>query len=235
MDTMKFHSKHNQGFTLIELLISISLLSMIMLLASWSFSMFIDRWEGRLGNFSQSVSESKDFILLNNIISTTMPYLIEKENSLGYYFLLTERTVKAVSQNGIFHTTGPVYFKLSVEKNSNGEQYLLYQEGAVSEQLAFTQEVSYSHEKVLIDQSQSIVLQMLSWPSIIEKIQSEDPLINNNMTPQWVTEYDAWDSKLMPLVLRVIWDDSVLDITLTNDQGRWYNMVSTLKGITSDD
>lgn len=227
--------KQVSGFTLIELLISISLLSMIMLLASWSFSMFIDRWEGRLGNFSQSVSESKDFILLNNIISTTMPYLIEKENSLGYYFLLTERTVKAVSQNGIFHTTGPVYFKLSIEKNTNGEQYLLYQEGAVSEQLALAQEVSYSHEKVLIDQSQSIVLQVLSWSSIMEKIQSEDPLINNNTTPQWVTDYDAWDSKLMPLVLRVIWDDSVLDITLTNDQGRWYNMVSTLKDITSDD
>lgn len=227
--------KQVSGFTLIELLISISLLSMIMLLASWSFSMFIDRWEGRLGNFSQSVSESKDFILLNNIISTTMPYLIEKENSLGYYFLLTERTVKAVSQNGIFHTIGPVYFKLSVEKNTDGEQYLLYQEGAVSEQLAFGQELSYSHEKVLIDQSQSIALQVLSWSSIMEKIQSEDPLINNNITSQWVTEYDAWDSKLMPLVLRVIWDDSVLDITLTNDQGRWYNMVSTLKGITSDD
>ena len=226
--------RQHSGFTLIELLISISLLSMIMLLASWSFSMFIDRWEGRLGNFSRAVSESKDFILLNNVISTVTPYVVEKENSLGYYFVLKQNTLKAVSQNGIFHTSGPVFFKLSVEKNLTGEQYLLYQEGALSGTIALDSVLPYSHEKVLIDNSSAINFQVYSWQSFTEKVASENPLANSNKTPQWLSEYNAWQSRIMPLTLRVFWDDSSLDISFINDQGRWLTLISQLKSSTTN-
>lgn len=221
--------RQQSGFTLIELLISISLLSMIMLLASWSFSMFIDRWEGRLGNFSRAVSESKDFILLNNVISTVVPYLVEQENSLGYYFILKQNTLKAVSQNGIFHTTGPVFFKLSVEKKLTGEQYLLYQEGALSGKISLDSELPYSHEKVLIDNSSAINFQVYSWQSYIEKINSDNPLNNINTVPQWRAHYNAWQSKIMPLTLRVFWSDSSLDISFINDHGRWFSIIEELK------
>ena len=227
--------RRNAGFTLIELLISISLLSMIMLLASWSFSIFIERWEGRLGNFSRAVSESKDFILLNNVISTVLPHVVEKENNLGYYFISNEKSLKAVSQNGIFYTSSPVFFKLSVEKQPSGEQYLLYQEGPLLGQVSLDRQLAYSHEKVLIDNAKNIHFQVYSWQSFDEKIDSENPVVNSNKKPQWLTQYNAWQSRIMPLTLRVFWDNSSLDIALMNDQGRWLTLISQAKSHATND
>ena len=58
--------KYDKGFTLVEMLVSMVLLSMVLLIASSAYSMFSERWNGRLGHFNQSVAQAKNLILVQD-------------------------------------------------------------------------------------------------------------------------------------------------------------------------
>jgi prepilin-type N-terminal cleavage/methylation domain-containing protein len=215
-----------KGFTLIELLVSMSILTMIMLLGSWSFSLFSSRWEGRLGHFDQSVSETKDYVLLNDVVSTIMPFVYKSGGKRHYYFSSTKESLVAVTQSAIFHPNQAVLFKLSVESLADGTVYLLYQESPLTV-LNEPQDITYTHEKILIQGASNISLNVYAWPSAIEKIKSEDPLSSGSeaSAPAWHTDYDSSESHLMPISVAVSWDDTRFLIPLINDQGSWLNLL----------
>jgi len=219
-------SKTESGFTLVELLIAMTLLSMIMLLGTWSFSTFTSRWEGRLGYFAKHVSQSKDYILLSDVISSISPYLYNSNKRAKYYFEANNSQINAVSQSAIFNTNTPVVFKLSVETFSNGTKYLLYQEGILT---PFNQDKKniLTHEKILIKEAHHISFEFFGWATISEKIISEDPLSGgSSKKPQWRNNYNSKISNLMPISIRIKWNDSILELPLINDQGHWLTLVS---------
>jgi prepilin-type N-terminal cleavage/methylation domain-containing protein len=219
--------KQYNGFTLIELLVAITLLSMIMLLGTWSFSTFTTNWAGRLGYFSKHVAQSKDYILLSDIIQGISPHLINKNGSAYYYFEANNKTIKAVSQNGLFNTNIPVSLKLSVEVFSDGTQYLLYQEVAY-QPFNVDQLLTYSHEKILINEVKNLQFSVFGWGSAYQKLISEDPLTNaTNHKPTWQSQYNSAVSNLMPISIRIAWNDSFVDIPLTNDQGFWLSLIQS--------
>lgn len=212
----------NKGFTLIELLLSITILTMIMLLATYSFSIFTSRWEGRLGHFSEHMSEAKDHILLNDIVSSTLPYVYQSENLLSYYFDLKDGQLTAVTQSAIFHPDSPVAYQLSIEKLDEKSYYLLYKESQLTV-LDGGSKPEYTHEKILIAKADSISLRVLAWKDLQEKIQSEDPLTNSDKFPVWRDEYHASQSNIMPQAVMIIWDENQIYIPLVNEQASWLN------------
>ncbi len=219
--------KAHNGFTLVELLVAITLLSMIMLLGTWSFSTFTNNWAGRLGYFSKHVSQSKDYILLSDIIQGISPHLINKNGKPHYYFQANDKTIKAISQNGLFNTNMPVSFKLSVEVFADGTQYLLYQEAAY-QPLNVEQALSYSHEKILLNEVKNLQFSVFGWQSAYQKLLSEDPITNaNNHKPNWQSQYNAALTNLLPIAIRVAWNDSSLELPLTNDQGFWLSLTQS--------
>lgn len=218
-------SSQSKGFTLIELLISMTLLSMIMLLGSWSFSIFTSKWEGRLGYFAQHVSQSKDYILLNDVITSVIPYLSQVNNSPKYYFSSSPSELKAVTQSSIFHPGRPVAFKLSVETLDDGSKYLLYQEALLSV-IEQGSEILYTHEKILIAKAQSISFKVYGWKNAQLKINSEDPLSTGTAEkPSWLTNYNSVASSLMPITIQVEWDSNVLNFPVVNEQGTWLSLI----------
>jgi prepilin-type N-terminal cleavage/methylation domain-containing protein len=217
--------KKSKGFTLIELLISMSLLSLVLLLGNWSFSLFVSKWEGRLGYFSEHVSQTKDYILLNNIISSILPYVIRGRSGGEYYYKATQQSVIAVSQSGVFNTNSPVGFKLSIESSTSGENYLLYQEVIISDANLYG-DVGYTHEKILIAQAKNLSFTTFGWQSVLDKINAEDPLVtNSNLKAIWHSNYNASKTSLMPIKLQVQWDEATINIDLLNDHGRWRHLI----------
>jgi prepilin-type N-terminal cleavage/methylation domain-containing protein len=211
-----------KGFTLIELLLSVTILTMIMLLATYSFSIFTSRWEGRLGHFSAHLSEAKDHILLNDIVSSTLPYVYRTKNTIGYYFDLVPGQLSAVTQSAIFHPDSPVAYRLSIEQLENDSYYLLYRETKLTVLNASVTPV-YTHEKILIAKAKSISLKVLAWKDLQQKIQSEDPLVNSDKTPIWREEYHADESNIMPQAVMIVWDDNQIYIPLVNEHASWLN------------
>jgi hypothetical protein len=113
---------------------------------------------------------------------------------------------------------------LSVEEMSDGSVYLLYKEAKLTV-LTQPQDISYTHEKVLIQGASAIRFEILGWNSAIDKIQSEDPLSTNTTTAKWVKSYNSVDSNLMPISVAIIWDDTRFVIPIINDQGAWLNLL----------
>ncbi|ABV37629.1 hypothetical protein Ssed_3025 [Shewanella sediminis HAW-EB3] len=215
----------SRGFTLVELLISMTLLSMIMLLGSWSFSVFTNKWEGRLGYFSQHVSQTKDHILLNDVIMSIIPYVSKVKNNPKYYFSASASELKAVTQSSIFHPGQPVVFRLSVEESDDGSKYLLYQESLLSVFEENT-DIVYTHEKILIAKASAISFSAFGWSSAQSKIRSEDPIsAGTNEKPVWRTNYNSVQSNLMPISIRVAWDGNLVSFPVQNDQGMWLTLM----------
>lgn len=215
----------SKGFTLVELLISMTLLSMIMLLGSWSFSVFTNKWEGRLGYFSQHVSQTKDHILLNDVIMSIIPYVTKVKHNPKYYFSTSATQLKAVTQSSIFHPGQPVLFKLSVEESDDGSKFLLYQESLLNV-LEENTDIVYSHEKILIAKADTISFSAFGWSSAQSKIKSEDPIsAGTNEKPKWRDSYNSIVSNLMPISIRVTWDGNLVSFPIQNDQGMWLTLM----------
>lgn len=213
-----------RGFTLIEVLISMTILTMIMLLGTWSFSLFSSRWDGRLGHFDESVAQTKDYVLLNDIVSSITPFVYKNGTERHYYFSSTNDYLAGVTQSSIFFPNQAALFKLTVEPLGDGTAYLLYQEAQLTV-LNDPQAITYTHEKILIQGANKIRFSVYAWSSAIEKIQSEDPLSSNAQSPVWRASYDSAESHLMPISVSIKWDDNEFLIPLINDQGSWLNLL----------
>lgn len=227
--------KHNRlinrlssGFTLVELLISMTILSMIMLLGSWSFSLFTTNWEGRLGHFSKNVSQTKDYILMNDIVSSIIPYMYRVDNNPRYYFKSTSTEMYAVTQSSIFHPKSAVAFKFTVEDFEDGSKYLLYQEAELGV-ITQGQAINYTHEKILIAKADDIQFKVFGWKDIEQKMNSEDPMTNSGARPLWRDSYDSEKSNFMPLSIAIYWDEAEILIPTVNDQGSALSRITSLE------
>lgn len=221
----RYKLKRSRGFTLVELLISMTILSMIMLLGSWSFSLFTSKWEGRLGHFSQSVSQAKDLILLSDIVSSIIPYVYLSSNKPVYYFSATPTELYGVTQSAIFHPESPVAFKMTVETNDDASKYLLYQEAKLGV-ISSKQGINYTHEKVLVEQAEDIHFAIYGWESVDKKMASEDPLSAQGLKPLWREQYDSSESSLMPISVAIYWNGSEILIPVINDHGSWLSRLA---------
>jgi len=219
------------GFTLIELLVAMSLLTTIMLLGSWSFSIFTSKWEGRLGNFSTNVSEAKDHILLNEIVAAIIPYVYNQGNKPSYYFEGEKNSFKATTLGSIFNTKSAVAFNIQIKQHSDSSFYLVYQEGVINQQ-SDPSTVKYSDEKILIAKGEDIHFEYLGWVNLHQKMMAEDSL-ESNQKLQWLTKYNSGKTSLMPIAIRIYWDDSIFEIPLNNEQGKWLTFITT-SGINSE-
>lgn len=218
--------RSNPGFTLIELLISMTLLSMVMLLGSWSFSTFTNKWEGRLGYFSKHVSQTKDLILLNDVLMSIIPYVYNVNKNPRYYFSLSNTELKAVTKNSIFHPGKPVAFRLYIDELENGSKFLTYQESVLTVLDQYS-ELNYTHEKILIAEADAISFRVFAWSNIKDKIRSEDPLNSmSNKKPSWSNNYQSKVSNLMPITVQISWDENLVNFPIQNDQGLWRTLIS---------
>lgn len=221
--------KYSRGFTLIELMIAMTVLSMIMLLGTWSFKVFIERWDGRLGYFAKHVSQAKDLVLLNEIVSGISPYVIRASGDEQYFFELDENRLRAVTQNPIFYNNEFAFFELVVEQTQLGKKYLIYREGNILSLYNSKQQV-FEYEKILINDSDSITLSIYGWEQAILKIKAEDPLSSaSNFRPTWFSTYSSAASSLMPIKLSIATESGEIVIPIVNDQGQWLNIIKNFR------
>ena len=81
---------NRNGFTLVELLITIMILSSLLFLGSFSYQMLANRWEKQLGTFDDSLSLSRNIQILERILTSAIPLVIEDKQlaSANYGFFL---------------------------------------------------------------------------------------------------------------------------------------------------
>ncbi|MGJ8680089.1 PilW family protein [Paraglaciecola sp.] len=159
--------KLQRGFTLIELMIASMILIVVMLVGTYSYSLFSDKWDKQLGNVEQAVNRVKDLSLLNSLLDGVVPLaLFNGQKGNGFYFHGEQQTLTAVSLNGLFVQDAPVVFSLSMQQ-INGKNVLLYQETSTTNSLLLKADdvVEFTHSKTLLPGLISAEFTYYGWPS----------------------------------------------------------------------
>lgn len=211
----------SQGFTLVELLIASALLSLILLTATYSYSLFSTGWNKELGNFETTAKQTHSLATLQSIIDGVTPLIIEDNSKKwGFLFEGQKESLLSLSMNGIFDDQLPVVFKLSYEVDKKGQGYLLYQEVSTKNLLLinYEQEIKFTHQWIVLENIKSINWQYFGWRNFDTKAQY---FFNNNLSNDaltWSDSFSGFERKLLPdkLIIAINQaDSSVLTLRKT--------------------
>lgn len=214
---MKYNHKTNQGFTLVEMLVSMVLLSMVLLIASNAYSLFSDRWNGRLGHFNRSVVQAKQLILVQEALKSIVSYVVTNDKKQAkLYFEGNQNGFVAVTLRSLFSPESAVVMRLQVTQNPDFTYTLSYQESAMIDQLLISakQPLNFGEPIVLFDDLTAINFQYFGWLTTQSKYWTIDSVMPQPEPPIWFNEYNSLVTNLQPEQIKVTFTSKQGDFSL---------------------
>lgn len=220
---MNCNLKNTKGFTLVEMLVSMVLLSMVLLIATKAYSLFSDRWNGRLGHFNKTVVQAKQLILVQESLKSIVSYVVTNEKEQAkFYFEGNRNGFVAVTLRSIFSPNSAAVIRMQVTQNKDFSYQLSYQESAMTNQLLLDarQSLNFSKSIVLFDNLTNISFQYFGWPSLQSKYWTIDSIAPKPEPPAWFDEYNSLALNLQPERIKIAFTtehgDYSLQTKLTN-------------------
>jgi len=198
----KLQPAKSSGFTLIELLISISILSMLLFTASYSYSLLSSRWDKELGQFSVSQKSAKNLEMTQRLLEGIQSHIVvDKNRKPVFFFVGHQDSLLAVSQAGLFSGDYPEIFRLTVVKKENGLVDIIYQSSSTEYTLLtrVEQTVDFSKSLLLFADLEAVRFKYYGWRHISEKTDDD----KKGSSEVWFDRYSGIDSQFMPSSLRL--------------------------------
>jgi prepilin-type N-terminal cleavage/methylation domain-containing protein len=186
------------GFTLIELLISISILSLVIGIATFSFSLFATHWSGATGRFELAAGQFQRVELLNRSIRDAAAWLVlddlrkdAQKTQYGFYFLGRNEGMTFVTESPIFTPGEPAVIRIFREREPEAETWrLVYEEASLKGILlrSASQTLPFSNRLVILRALPSLEFRYFGWRSRAYRLVDEGP---SSVGPEWFEEYDG--------------------------------------------
>lgn len=142
----------NSGFSLVELLVAMVILSLIVLVSTQSFSLFTQRWDGRLEHFDDRFDELRARWVVRDLLTSIHPFVVK--NPAGrdrFYFEGNRNGFVAVASQSVFDNRIPAVVRLSFVIAEGGTYDLTYEEWPMArDQLRSTTQAIPWSEPVLL-------------------------------------------------------------------------------------
>jgi prepilin-type N-terminal cleavage/methylation domain-containing protein len=194
----------NRGFTLIELLIAITIFSMIIGLASYSFSIFTRHWDGLRGDFSASRAALQRIDLFAQSLSDAIGWVVTDDaGGLGFYFLGDSDGFTLVTASPMFDAEGPAVIRVLREREPAGKGWRLVYEEASLRGLVLRradQQLPFSNRVVVARGMSSLEFEYLGWLSTAERTGDTDFAI---VPPSWLKKFDGLTQRQQPLRIAI--------------------------------
>lgn len=190
---------NQKAFTLIELLIVTTLLSLLMFTGSYAYSLFTNKWQSELGQFSKINKQMMAFHRIETLLTNLTPYPIRQDNSQpAFLFIGNKDSILAVTHDGLFSQNSAEAFRLSSVKTSDGTYQLLYQAKSLEHTAILTesQEIIFTNEIILLDNLNKIEFYYYGWSSYQEK--KSRTADNQAGSKKWYEVYSGIDKQLTP-------------------------------------
>lgn len=194
--------KKINGFTLVEMLVSMAILSMVLLIASNAYSLFSDRWNGRLGHFNRTVIEVKHLILVQESLKSLIAYVVtDEEKQSRFYFEGNRNGFVAVTLRSLFTPEVAAVVRLKLIQNDDFSFALIYEEAAMHQQqllLKVTQELNFDNSIILFNNLTEADFQYFGWASLEDKNWTPDTQSLQPPVKVWLDEYNSLERNMLP-------------------------------------
>lgn len=192
------------GFTLIEMLVTMSILAMVVLASASAFGFFAQRWDGSLGNFDQSMTHSKNIMLVQEVLDNLVPYMAyDSKNQASVYFEGNRNGFVAVSSRSLFRQDRMAVVRFSVQQNSDFTFNVLYEEWPMEDDVLVYAKTSvpFFPPLVLFHSVTSADFQYFGWSDRLSKTGNGGDQLPQ--APSWHKSLNSVASMVAPLKVRL--------------------------------
>jgi prepilin-type N-terminal cleavage/methylation domain-containing protein len=187
-------SKNVSGFTLIELLIVIVILSMVIGLASYSFSLFSRHWSSTRDEFSRASAQFQKVDLVRIAVENSIAWAVrdKKSGEIGFYFLGRDEGLTLVSNNPVFAVGSPAVIRLFRESDGPGKWRLVYEEASLRDvRLQYPdQNLAFSRRLIVLSGLSSLSFRYFGWESLQLRSGGFEQF-GAEAAPKWFDDFDG--------------------------------------------
>lgn len=187
-----------KGFSLLEMLVAIAVLSIVIGISTFAYSMFIRQWDGHLGRFDAAQSQYQRLEWLAGALHDTLPYLVRDENgATGFYFLGRDEGLTLVTMSPIFGVGEPALIRVFREPDGNGAWQLVYEEAPFAGTLLARadQRMDFRHRLVIATGLPLPRFRYFGWADAQTPLTIEDL---SGPGRAWFEEYDGLSRRYHP-------------------------------------
>lgn len=187
-----------RGFSLLEMLVAVVVLSMVIGISTYAYSLSIRQWDGNLGRFDESQAQYQRLEWLATALQDTLPYLVrDDKNELGFYFLGRDEGLTSVTMSPIFGVGEPALIRVFREPEDSGTWRLVYEEAPFAGNvLAYAdQRMEFRHRLVIARGLPRPEFRYFGWADLQSSFNFEDSLSTGRA---WFDEYDGLQRQYHP-------------------------------------
>ncbi len=180
-----------KGFSLLEMLVAMTVLSMVIGISTYAYSMFIRQWVGRLGRFDEAQAQYQRLEWLAVALEDTLPYVVrDDEGALGFYFLGRDEGLTLVTMSPIFGVGEPALIRVFREPDEEDAWKLVYEEAPFAGTLLVhpDQRMDFRHRLVIARGLPRPVFRYFGWTDLRSRVTVEESLSAERL---WFDEYDG--------------------------------------------
>jgi len=211
-----------RGFTLIELLISITVLSMVIGISTFAFSLFSRNWQGARADFDLAAGQLQRVELLYGAVRDASAWLVvsgEGRQSFGFYFLGRDEGMTFVTESPIFDSRGVAVVRVFREREENSRTWrLVYEEAPLRGMLLreASQTLPFQNRLVILRDLPMLEFRYFGWRSLSDRTAG---LETGVLTPEWFDEYDGIVRQQQPIriAMRAGGDEVFFDVAERDD------------------
>jgi prepilin-type N-terminal cleavage/methylation domain-containing protein len=179
------------GFSLLEMLVAVVVLSMVIGISTYAYSMFIRQWDGHLGRFDEAQARYQRLEWLATALQDTLPYVVrDDKGELGFYFLGRDEGLTSVTMSPIFGVGEPALIRVFREVEDSGKWRLVYEEAPFAGDLLAQsdQRMEFRHRLVIARGLPRPEFRYFGWADLQSRVMAEESLISGRA---WFDEYDG--------------------------------------------
>lgn len=203
-----------KGFSLLEMLVAVTVLSMVIGLATYAYAMFIRQWDGHLGRFDEAQAQYQRLEWLAAALQDTLPYVVRDDDGTpGFYFLGRDEGLTLVTMSPIFSIGEPALIRVFREPEQDGAWRLVYEEAPFVGDLLVraNQRLEFRHRLVIARGLPQPVFRYFGWTDLQARLMAGELPTS---VQSWFDEYDGLARRFHPekIELRLGRDAAVFDV-----------------------
>lgn len=187
-----------RGFSLLEMLVAIIVLSIVIGISTFAYSMFIREWDGHLGRFDEAQAQYQRLEWLATALEDTLPYVVrDDQDQLGFYFLGRDEGLTLVTMSPIFAVGEPALVRVFRERDEDDTWQLVYEEAPFSGTLLAraNQRLEFRHRLVIARDLARPTFRYFGWANAGSRLTIDDAL---SAQRSWFDEYDGLVRRFHP-------------------------------------